>query len=70
MPPCLDDDRSTKKVRIREGPDRLAPEGEEVSEQNLDENMEEASDIELTKSKDGDRVEYEQQRTGLYGCWE
>lgn len=70
MPPCLDDDRSTKKVRIREGTDRLAPEGEEVSEQNLDENMEEASDIELTKSKDGDRVEYEQQRTGLYGCWE
>lgn len=40
MPPCSDDDRSTKKVRMRERFDRLISVGEDVSVTNLGENME------------------------------
>lgn len=41
-----------------------------VSGQNMDANLENASDIDLTKLEDRDRVEYEQQRMRLYRCWE
>lgn len=43
--------------------------GEMVREHNLDVNVEEASDMELKESEDRGRVEYEQQRMGLYRLW-
>lgn len=49
-PSCLDDNRLTKKVRIRHKIDHLAPDGEVETEQNADENMGEASDMNLTQN--------------------
>lgn len=61
--PCVDDDRSTKKVRIREHPERLQSAEEDVGVTILGKNGEEASDMDLTESED------EGQSRGLYGRW-
>lgn len=54
MPPCVDDDHSTKKVRIRERPDWLILGEEDICATTLGENVEEASVIDLTESEDGE----------------
>lgn len=51
--PYMNDDRSTKKVIIRERHDRLISTEDDICAATLGENMEEDSDMNLTESKDG-----------------
>lgn len=47
-PLCMDNDRSTNKVRIKEHPNWLISAEEDVCATTLGENVEETSDMDLT----------------------
>lgn len=66
---CLDDNQSTKKVRIRKWPIKPPLEGDEKAEQMADMNMDEGNKMDLTAYEEDCQVDTAPNRVGQFQAW-